>query len=405
MEKGEGLSGYYRYLNKYGSFVWVQSRATMMFDSRTGKPSYIVCMNYVIRYDDCTNNDYLYVFVLYSREKGEKCLELRNSLASKENIAESARSHEPFPVPRQDGTSMNPFDIPEVAVSPAMSTAITDDDPSPSPVNSLRSISPDSSDQQIGSVTSNRSNDSGYFRPLSHESSAAMLPPIVSPTPSFTDSAIGTDYSCTNSPENVFPITTPTPKSHDIKIESCFMPSPPMSSCSCTKEPMILNMPSNVSSTNIAPSLPYPTLSPYSTTHTASPIYQQKHYVAVPPQATTAPALPFTQSTFLRQSTYFPVAVQEQYFPTQRPIYMATPTSHDNVPQLKTTTPTGSGGYSVPLNYGPQFIRHSVTGFVTTSVFSQPAPIANNMLPILNAEDVQFLDVTKCGTSNPIFQS
>ena len=47
--KGEGLSGYYRFLSQFGFYVWIQSRATLMFDSRTGKPSYIVCMNFVIR--------------------------------------------------------------------------------------------------------------------------------------------------------------------------------------------------------------------------------------------------------------------------------------------------------------------------------------------------------------------
>ena len=50
MTKGEGLSGYYRFMNQFGQFIWLQSRATLMFDSRTGKPSYIVCMNFVIRY-------------------------------------------------------------------------------------------------------------------------------------------------------------------------------------------------------------------------------------------------------------------------------------------------------------------------------------------------------------------
>ena len=50
MARGEGLSGYYRWLNKFGEYIWVQSRATMMFDSRTGKPSYVVCMSYIIRW-------------------------------------------------------------------------------------------------------------------------------------------------------------------------------------------------------------------------------------------------------------------------------------------------------------------------------------------------------------------
>lgn len=53
MTRGEGLSAYYRLQNKYGEYIWMQSRATMMFDSRTGRPSYIVCMNFVIKYVIC----------------------------------------------------------------------------------------------------------------------------------------------------------------------------------------------------------------------------------------------------------------------------------------------------------------------------------------------------------------
>ena len=49
MSRGEGLSAYYRFQNKFGEYIWMQSRATMMFDSRTGRPSYIVCMNFVIK--------------------------------------------------------------------------------------------------------------------------------------------------------------------------------------------------------------------------------------------------------------------------------------------------------------------------------------------------------------------
>ena len=49
MTRGEGLSSYYRFQNKFGEYIWMQSRGTMMFDSRTGRPSYIVCMNFVIK--------------------------------------------------------------------------------------------------------------------------------------------------------------------------------------------------------------------------------------------------------------------------------------------------------------------------------------------------------------------
>ena len=49
MTKGEGLSGYYRYLTRHGNFIWMQSHATMIHDNRTGDPSYIVCVNFIIK--------------------------------------------------------------------------------------------------------------------------------------------------------------------------------------------------------------------------------------------------------------------------------------------------------------------------------------------------------------------
>ena len=51
------MSGYYRMITKHGQFVWLQTRATMMFDSHTGNPSYIVCMNFIIKYDDFLDHD------------------------------------------------------------------------------------------------------------------------------------------------------------------------------------------------------------------------------------------------------------------------------------------------------------------------------------------------------------
>ena len=49
-QKGESVTGYYRFLTHYGHYVWLQTRGTMMVDRRTGKPSYVVCMHFVIRY-------------------------------------------------------------------------------------------------------------------------------------------------------------------------------------------------------------------------------------------------------------------------------------------------------------------------------------------------------------------
>lgn len=48
MSKGEGMSGYYRFLSKSGNYVWMQSRATFVYDKQTGHPLYIVCVNYVL---------------------------------------------------------------------------------------------------------------------------------------------------------------------------------------------------------------------------------------------------------------------------------------------------------------------------------------------------------------------
>ena len=47
MQKGEGLSGYYRFMNKFGQYVWIQSRATMMFDQCSD-----ILINFTIANDD-----------------------------------------------------------------------------------------------------------------------------------------------------------------------------------------------------------------------------------------------------------------------------------------------------------------------------------------------------------------
>lgn len=97
--RGEGLSGYYRMLTKHGDYVWLQTRATMMFDSHTGEPSYIVCMNFII-----------------SKDKGAQSLTARKALpAPSENETktfiseEKSKAHDPFPIPREDGKPVNPL--------------------------------------------------------------------------------------------------------------------------------------------------------------------------------------------------------------------------------------------------------------------------------------------------------
>jgi len=47
--KGTSVSKYYRFLGKNDNWVWLQTRATIIYNT-ANKPQYIVCMNYVIRY-------------------------------------------------------------------------------------------------------------------------------------------------------------------------------------------------------------------------------------------------------------------------------------------------------------------------------------------------------------------
>lgn len=88
MTKGEGISGYYRYLTHHGNFIWMQSRATLMYDSRSGDPSHIVCVNFII-------NDI-----------EEPQLTLRDAIRGTAGLS---YVHHPFPLVRDDGKTFNPF--------------------------------------------------------------------------------------------------------------------------------------------------------------------------------------------------------------------------------------------------------------------------------------------------------
>ena len=45
--RGQSVSKYYRFLGKTGEWVWMQTRATVIYNT-TNQPQYVVCMNYVI---------------------------------------------------------------------------------------------------------------------------------------------------------------------------------------------------------------------------------------------------------------------------------------------------------------------------------------------------------------------
>lgn len=48
--KGQITTKYYRMLSKHGGWVWVQSYATIVHNSRSSRPHCIVSVNYVLRW-------------------------------------------------------------------------------------------------------------------------------------------------------------------------------------------------------------------------------------------------------------------------------------------------------------------------------------------------------------------
>jgi len=46
--KGQVTTKYYRLLSKHGGWVWVQSYATIVHNSRSSRPHCIVSVNYVL---------------------------------------------------------------------------------------------------------------------------------------------------------------------------------------------------------------------------------------------------------------------------------------------------------------------------------------------------------------------
>lgn len=46
--KGQVTTRYYRFLAKHGGWVWVQSYATIVHNSRSSRPHCIVSVNYVL---------------------------------------------------------------------------------------------------------------------------------------------------------------------------------------------------------------------------------------------------------------------------------------------------------------------------------------------------------------------
>lgn len=49
LSKGQVSTGHYRFLANRGGFVWAETQATVLYNSKTSQPESVVCLNFVLR--------------------------------------------------------------------------------------------------------------------------------------------------------------------------------------------------------------------------------------------------------------------------------------------------------------------------------------------------------------------
>ena len=54
LSKGQAVTSHYRFLAKRGGFLWAQTQATVIANSRSAQPEGIVCLHFVLRWGGCT---------------------------------------------------------------------------------------------------------------------------------------------------------------------------------------------------------------------------------------------------------------------------------------------------------------------------------------------------------------
>lgn len=50
LSKGQVSTSYYRFLANRGGFVWAQTQATVLYNSKTAEPEAVVCLNFILRW-------------------------------------------------------------------------------------------------------------------------------------------------------------------------------------------------------------------------------------------------------------------------------------------------------------------------------------------------------------------
>ncbi|XP_058871903.1 hypoxia-inducible factor 1-alpha-like isoform X1 [Acipenser ruthenus] len=75
LSKGQSSTGLYRLLAKRGGYVWVQTDAAVIYDSRSGQPQSVICVNYILSGREESE-------VIFSLEQTESLLKPRPSVAT-----------------------------------------------------------------------------------------------------------------------------------------------------------------------------------------------------------------------------------------------------------------------------------------------------------------------------------
>ncbi len=50
LSKGQVSTRHYRFLANSGGFVWAETQATVLYNSKTSQPEAVVCLNFILRY-------------------------------------------------------------------------------------------------------------------------------------------------------------------------------------------------------------------------------------------------------------------------------------------------------------------------------------------------------------------
>ena len=301
------------------------------------------------------------VLSFYSKEAGEKELDLRNAITPGQTaITESTHSYDPFPTPRDDALSINPFE-PTPEISKASKVKNEDYIPSVSSVSPSESCtSPDlvivdpSGDRVIGKDTQHYISDNddlGYSSSVSHSYTGSVV------SPQSVTSSLSTDDT-------------------GSYCNSVFHGSPRSRQSPDLLEETVTHKPNLLATLLVANSKP--------------PNSQTSH-PSLPSQA-SPPSLPSPHPNQypLHQSNYHyqgvnPGYPQQQHVDVSKQVFSAQPVNN-MMPYQQFPMSMNSIDYH-QLRGGLQMIRPTVEFSATVL----PGQYISNNLPVLTVEDVQLI--------------